>query len=616
MATTDRMGWAFVGIAAALGAGCAAGGRGQVFAAADASEAPPVDAAVPPGVDGSTLGAAVGATRTPDATPPPITGGTLLVTRDGRVAVAADPDRDRVWLVDLPGRALLAGVALERGDEPGRLVEDDAGRVHVALRRGGAVVTIDVATRTVVARRAVCPAPRGIAFDGRARSLHVACAGGELVTLPAGGGAPTRTLRLDRGLRDVIVEGGALWVTRFREAELLMVGADGAVARRLRPAVTADGGDAGASVRGEPGVAWRAVAGRGGVVMLHQRGQTEPVRAEPGGYGGGGAACRAGIVQSAVSVLGAGPGRVLPALSGVVLAVDVALGPDELVAIAAPGNAPFPGSGQVFEGTFAALSEASAGGCAALPTVHVIGQAVAVAYAPDGLLVVQTREPATIQVRGGDAPVALGGESREDTGHTLFHSNAGAFLACASCHPEGGDDGRVWSFHRIGARRTQSLQGGVAGMAPFHWDGDMATFATLVDEVFGRRMNGGSLRPDQVAALERWSNAQAVAPASAPRDPAAVDRGRALFADATVGCASCHAGARLTNNATVDVGTGGAFQVPSLTGVAWRTPLMHGGCAPTLRDRFGPCGGGDRHGRTSQLAPAQLDDLVAYLETL
>src|SRR4051794_8580526 len=33
--------------------------------------------------------------------PPPISGGTLAVARDDSVAVAADPDRDRVWVVDL-----------------------------------------------------------------------------------------------------------------------------------------------------------------------------------------------------------------------------------------------------------------------------------------------------------------------------------------------------------------------------------------------------------------------------------------------------------------------------------------------------------------------------------
>ncbi|MEI8257298.1 MAG: c-type cytochrome, partial [Deltaproteobacteria bacterium] len=101
-----------------------------------------------------------------------------------------------------------------------------------------------------------------------------------------------------------------------------------------------------------------------------------------------------------------------------------------------------------------------------------------------------------------------------------------------------------------------------------------------------------------------------------PGNAAAADRGRALFQDTTVACASCHVAPLFTNNASMDVGTGGTFQVPSLRGLRWRAPFMHDGCAPTLRDRFGPCGGREAHGHTAALTPAQLDDLVAYMETL
>src|SRR5688500_15794428 len=73
----------------------------------------------------------------------PVSGGTLLVTRD-RIAVAADPDRDQVFIANLAGDKKARAVALQPGDEPGRAVEDDAGRVHVAARSAGAVVSIDL----------------------------------------------------------------------------------------------------------------------------------------------------------------------------------------------------------------------------------------------------------------------------------------------------------------------------------------------------------------------------------------------------------------------------------------------------------------------------------------
>src|SRR5688572_21384924 len=56
-----------------------------------------------------------------DVRPPPINGGTLLITRDGQRAIAADPDRDRIVVVDLATQDVIAKVALEAGDEPGRV---------------------------------------------------------------------------------------------------------------------------------------------------------------------------------------------------------------------------------------------------------------------------------------------------------------------------------------------------------------------------------------------------------------------------------------------------------------------------------------------------------------
>ena len=131
-------------------------------------------------------------------------------------------------------------------------------------------------------------------------------------------------------------------------------------------------------------------------------------------------------------------------------------------------------------------------------------------------------------------------------------------------------------------------------------------------------MAGPTLNTDQKTALEKWVDTIPLLPAAAGLDPAAVARGSMLFNDPKVGCATCHAGTLLTNNMTVDVGTGQALQVPSLRGVSWRAPFMHNGCAATLADRFGDasCSGGDKHGLTSTLTPAQISDLTTYLESL
>ena len=74
-----------------------------------------------------------------------------------------------------------------------------------------------------------------------------------------------------------------------------------------------------------------------------------------------------------------------------------------------------------------------------------VGQPVAVAFDGSGGLIVQSREPAMLSL-GDGTTITLSTVSRADTGHTLFHANSGGFLACASCHAEGNEDGRTWNF--------------------------------------------------------------------------------------------------------------------------------------------------------------------------
>jgi cytochrome c peroxidase len=135
-------------------------------------------------------------------------------------------------------------------------------------------------------------------------------------------------------------------------------------------------------------------------------------------------------------------------------------------------------------------------------------------------------------------------------------------------------------------------------------------------DVFTGRMAGNAVTHSQDVSFGPWLE-RVPAPAPVPvTDAAAVARGLALFNSPTLGCTGCHSGPLMTTKALVNVGTGGTFKVPSLIGVGARPPYLHDGCAPTLADRFGSCGGGDLHGHTSQLVAQDISDLVAYLETL
>ena len=557
-----------------------------------------------------------------DPAPPPIAGGTLAIIAQGTKAAIADPDHDQVVVIDLASLSVTATIPLASGDDPGRLIEDAGGRLHVALRAGRGVAVFDPTGDGTFARLPVCLLPRGLAYQYASDTVHVACAGGELVSYTAANTQRVRELRLPRDLRDVVIDGERLLVSRFRSAELLVVESDGTVSQKLVPPTITEATQS-PSAPMKPAVAWRTVAApAGGALMVHQYMSTGPIATQNGGYGGG---CRR-ILTTAVSWLRTdAQGWTVDAIP-TVLSVDVAATADGS-RVAVPGAGRTPLINFVSSMPYAVFSPPQSGRQSLSPCGGPIppaplvdgapnpeGRVVAVAFDPIGRLALQTREPAVFHL--GSRSLPLPGRSRKHTGHELFHLATAGGIACASCHPEGRDDGQVWNFADLGNRRTQSLAGGIRGTEPFHWAGDMTDFNMLAAEVFSKRMSGPRVEASHTASLLNWIDKIPRLPSPATSDAVAAARGLALFNDSVVGCASCHSGTRFTNSATVAVNTGGLFQVPSLLGIAWRAPYMHQGCAATLDERFGPCGGGDSHGKTSHLTTEQRSDLVAYLETL
>ena len=84
------------------------------------------------------------------------------------------------------------------------------------------------------------------------------------------------------------------------------------------------------------------------------------------------------------------------------------------------------------------------------------------------------------------------------------------------------------------------------------------------------------------------------------------------------GCVGCHPPPLYTNLNTVDpgLGAGVAYDVPSLI-EAWRTaPYLHSGDALTLREIITDFNPLQKRGRTKDLAPSELDDLLEFLRSL
>jgi len=463
---------------------------------------------------------------------------------------------------------------------------------------------VDLGTGLVIARRPVCPAPRGAAWDAATDTIWVACATGELVGLPAAGGAATTSRVIERDLRDVVVEDDGLVVSTFRSAQLLRLDASGNVASRT-DLPTGEGSDFVSHV------AWRTIAGKSGQLLsAHQIETLASLSTQtPGGYG---ADCdRPPPVMGVLTVVAAGGTSTSTHIAGQ-MPVDVALSPDGTnVAFVFPANAlsDLPTLQVLHPGSYT-------GGI----DVSIDGQPTAVAFDAQGHLLVQSREPAVLRVLTlGDtatttSSVVLSTLSRKDSGADVFHTQAGAGIACASCHPEGGDDGHVWELDGR-KRRTPSLRGTIAGTAPYHWPGDMKDFSNLAHDVYVTRMSGHPLTAGQLTALQGWVEAIPAPPAPSWVDGAAALRGKQVFESKGAACSTCHEGAKLTNNRTVDIGSGGSFQVPPLVGVGWRTPLLHDGCAASFADRFGKCAT-PQHGSTASLSAGDLSDLTAYLDSL
>jgi mono/diheme cytochrome c family protein len=636
-------------------------------------------------------------TTTPPSTPwtgasskgsVPVTGGTLVVTADGATAIAADPDRDTVSLVDIASRTLVAQINLPVGAEPGRAALDSSGRAHVVLRRGGGIADIDLFGHALIGLRQTCALPRGIAYRASDQSLLVTCMTGELITMDADPAKNTPIASVSvhtsgskiTDLRDVLVSNDSVYVTTFRSANVMKVSSDGSVVgsplamnTRIDNAMSLVATPQGTSPPAQnfiPEVAWRSVlTPSGDIVVVHQAGTDRVIDVSEttngGGskgtcsgstYGGGscGGICTPPILISAVSSVSP-LGAVVdgPVLPNGALPVDIAATPDGtsyIVALAGNTNASTLAFGEGAANLLIVPSTSASraasfdsdlcGQNTFLDEVAITGQVTAVAALATGMVVVQTREPAQLQifvtppgsqrVSGPPIVVPLSTVSVANAGFDLFHTNPGTGMTCAGCHAEGQDDGRTWKFTNgvdasgapvaTEARRTQTFRAGFLETAPFHWDGQFAGMPTLVQDVFVHRM-GASVAPSptEESALEQWMNAIPPRMHDSPSTSEAqsIAQGKSIFEDATVGCATCHSGANFTNNQSADIGFGIALQVPSLIDVQFRAPYLHDGSALTLADRFTDATAmSGKHGATSQLSPAQITNLTSYLNSL
>lgn len=530
-------------------------------------------------------------------------GASVVDLGNHKVAAAVTED-DLVRVVSL-ATSTSRRIQLPQGSRPTRIAATGDGDFVVLLRGSGQVAT--VRHGSVTRRDFACEEPRGLAWDDARQETKVACADGQLVTLSAAGRSAAP---VGEELRDVFVIDGTTWVTTFRGAELLELDAEGQVVARLRAPgfvttrLAADGTTR--ALTFTPRVAWRAVAQGRQVAMVHQvhlNDEVTTLTLTPGGgstpatpppYYGTGSTCGTSVVTSALTTFN------LDSRTAVSTPVLGAL-PIDVTADATTISLVTLGNEAVVVTPWGAKAPCLVGAPARTPAPVGVGlvEGGVLVVGHDGR-VVQPFWPET------SAVVAPATAEPLDASRAFFHRQSPSGVACASCHAEGHDDGHTWNFQGQ-VVRTQDLSGGLTDTAPFHWRGELRNLDAVLHSTFETRM-GGTLDPKfSTLALGRWLD-------SLPTRPGAegdVAKGEAVFQAS--GCAGCHSGPRFTNNRTVDVGTGGAFQVPSLKGLRWRGPWMHDGCAKRLEDRFTPGCGGAAHGA---VAPDDVPELVKYLQSL
>jgi len=167
--------------------------------------------------------------------------------------------------------------------------------------------------------------------------------------------------------------------------------------------------------------------------------------------------------------------------------------------------------------------------------------------------------------------------------------------ACASCHPGGEADGRVWTRGvevppgAAGGRRTRPLRGAWQS-APYFWDASAPTLRGAIERMLEVEMGGARLAEHDVAALETYLlsldpfDKGRVLPDGSPTEPVSLAalRGWALYKRAR--CTSCHPPAAYLLPRAADVGTGGMIDVPTLRGLSGRPPYGHDGRWASLEE--------------------------------
>ncbi len=217
--------------------------------------------------------------------------------------------------------------------------------------------------------------------------------------------------------------------------------------------------------------------------------------------------------------------------------------------------------------------------------------------------------------------------STERKGEKYFHDAHFCFQqwqSCASCHPDSRADGLNWDLLNDGIGNPKNTK----NMLLTHTTPPSMSLG--VREGAEAAVRAGlkfiqfAVRPEEDSqAMDEYLKSMTPVPSpflvNGKLSPAA-KRGEKVFKQA--GCSTCHPAPLFTNLQEYDLGlakgmdAGKPYDTPTLI-ECWRTaPYLYDGRAYTMKEVLTTCNPNDKHGVTSKLAPAELDDLIAYILSL
>lgn len=231
----------------------------------------------------------------------------------------------------------------------------------------------------------------------------------------------------------------------------------------------------------------------------------------------------------------------------------------------------------------------------------------------------------TIELRSQSAPTLA------QQGEAIFY-DAGRSLdqwySCHSCHYEGHtnavtmdtkNDGRFGNFKTVLSLR------GAPKTGPWFWHGWEPDFRAAVKKSMTDTMMGKAPEDRDVEAVVAYIETLTPSPnpnLESGRLSESAARGEVVFRSAKAGCATCHPAPNFADATTHDVGLGSEddvyerYSAPSLRGVYDRLLFLHDGRSRSLKELLtGPHNPSSVTGK-GELSAEELQDLLAYLQSL